>query len=177
MPHTCSHRQGSARDKDKREQERQQLQDLVGKNLTYLSQLDGLGYDLYAGMVRGQAIVDKIWRADMLPCMCPAAAACRMPCCCRSLCVWLLIFPVADVPCCPCSRLLICPAAAACRVLSAAAQVLPRVMEQIVSCKDGIAQQYLMQCVIQVWKSVWKSVDLVYTWSVNRHGKMYVVMS
>ena len=51
VPHTCSHPQGSARDKDKREQERQQLQDLVGKNLTYLSQLDGLGYDLYAGMV------------------------------------------------------------------------------------------------------------------------------
>jgi len=29
-------------------------------------------------------------------------------------------------------------------------QVLPRVMEQVVSCKDGIAQQYLMQCIIQV---------------------------
>eukprot|EP00798_Chlamydomonas_sp_ICE-L_P013365 gene13365-19211_t len=27
--------------------------------------------------------------------------------------------------------------------------VLPRLMEQIVSCKDDIAQQYLMQCVIQ----------------------------
>lgn len=27
--------------------------------------------------------------------------------------------------------------------------VLPRVMEQIVQCKDNIAQQYLMQCVIQ----------------------------
>ncbi len=47
--------QGSARDREKREQERQQLQDLVGKNLTYLSQLDGLGYDLYAGMVRARA--------------------------------------------------------------------------------------------------------------------------
>ncbi|KAG1664616.1 hypothetical protein FOA52_004491 [Chlamydomonas sp. UWO 241] len=69
--------QGHARDRDKRETERQQLQDLVGKNLTYLSQLDGLGYELYAGMV------------------------------------------------------------------------LPRVVEQIVSCKDGIAQQYLMQAVIQ----------------------------
>ncbi|GAX84024.1 hypothetical protein CEUSTIGMA_g11449.t1 [Chlamydomonas eustigma] len=69
--------QGNARDKEKREQERQQLQDLVGKNLTYLSQLDGLDYELYAGMV------------------------------------------------------------------------LPRVIEQVVSCKDGIAQQYLMQCIIQ----------------------------
>ena len=28
--------------------------------------------------------------------------------------------------------------------------VLPRVMEQIISCKDDIAQQYLMQAVIQV---------------------------
>ena len=27
--------------------------------------------------------------------------------------------------------------------------VLPRVMEQIVQCKDNIAQQYLMQCLIQ----------------------------
>lgn len=27
--------------------------------------------------------------------------------------------------------------------------VLPRVMEQIIQCKDNIAQQYLMQCVIQ----------------------------
>ena len=34
--------------------------------------------------------------------------------------------------------------------LSHPVQVLPRVMEQIVSCKDGIAQQYLMQCIIQV---------------------------
>ena len=28
-------------------------------------------------------------------------------------------------------------------------QVLPRVLEQIVVCRDDIAQQYLMQCVIQ----------------------------
>jgi hypothetical protein len=28
-------------------------------------------------------------------------------------------------------------------------QVLPRVMEQVVSCKDEIAQQYLFQAVIQ----------------------------
>uniref|UniRef100_A0A7R9YYL8 Vacuolar protein sorting-associated protein 35 n=1 Tax=Chlamydomonas euryale TaxID=1486919 RepID=A0A7R9YYL8_9CHLO len=69
--------QGSARNREKRETERQQLQDLVGKNLTYLSQLDGMTYELYSGTV------------------------------------------------------------------------LPKVMEQIVSCKDGIAQQYLMQCVIQ----------------------------
>ncbi|DBA95664.1 hypothetical protein WJX82_011441 [Trebouxia sp. C0006] len=69
--------QGSNRDKDRRERERQQLADLVGRNLTYASQLDGLDYKLYQGVV------------------------------------------------------------------------LPRVMEQIIQCKDNIAQQYLMQCVIQ----------------------------
>ena len=69
--------QGTARDKDKREAERQQLQDLVGRNLTYLSQLDGLDFELYSS------------------------------------------------------------------------RVLPRVLEQVTTCKDGIAQQYLMQCIIQ----------------------------
>ena len=69
--------QGTARDREKREVERQQLQDLVGRNLTYLSQLDGLDFELYS------------------------------------------------------------------------TRVLPRVLEQVVNCKDGIAQQYLMQCVIQ----------------------------
>jgi len=43
--------QGSARDREKREKERQQLADLVGKNLTYLSQLDGLDLPLYRDVV------------------------------------------------------------------------------------------------------------------------------
>jgi hypothetical protein len=43
--------QGSARDREKRERERQQLADLVGKNLTYLSQLDGLTFQLYRDIV------------------------------------------------------------------------------------------------------------------------------
>jgi vacuolar protein sorting-associated protein 35 len=29
--------------------------------------------------------------------------------------------------------------------------VLPRILEQIVNCKDAIAQEYLMDCVIQVF--------------------------
>ena len=33
--------------RDRREKERAQLADLVGKNLTYISQLEGLDYDLY----------------------------------------------------------------------------------------------------------------------------------
>eukprot|EP00775_Hariotina_reticulata_P005658 gene5658-5897_t len=69
--------QGAARDREKREKERQQLQDLVGKNLTYISHLDGLTFELYSS------------------------------------------------------------------------SVLPRLLEQVVSCKDELAQQYLMQCVIQ----------------------------
>ncbi|KAI8469398.1 MAG: vacuolar protein sorting-associated protein 35 [Monoraphidium minutum] len=69
--------QGSGRDRERREAERQQLQDLVGKNLTYLSQLDGLTFELYAG------------------------------------------------------------------------GVLPRLLEQVTSCRDELAQQYLMQAVIQ----------------------------
>jgi vacuolar protein sorting-associated protein 35 len=43
--------QGPARDREKREKERQQLQDLVGRNLTLLSQLDGLSFELYASSV------------------------------------------------------------------------------------------------------------------------------
>ena len=70
--------QGSVRDRERREKERQQLADLVGKNLTAVSQLDGLTFGLYCDTV------------------------------------------------------------------------LPRVMEQIISCKDDIAQQYLMQALIQV---------------------------
>ena len=34
-------------------------------------------------------------------------------------------------------------------MLAVQSVVLPRVMEQIVQCKDNIAQQYLMQCLIQ----------------------------
>ena len=34
-------------DRDRREKERAQLADLVGKNLTYISQLEGLDYELY----------------------------------------------------------------------------------------------------------------------------------
>ena len=33
--------------RERREKERQQLADLVGKNLTYLSQLEGLTFELY----------------------------------------------------------------------------------------------------------------------------------
>eukprot|EP00873_Tetraselmis_striata_P040298 jgi/Tetstr1/460562/TSEL_000487.t1 len=71
--------QGAMRDKERRERERQQLQDLVGKNLVLLSQLEGMDMEMYEG------------------------------------------------------------------------KVLPKIMEQIVSCKDDIAQQYLMDCMIQAF--------------------------
>ena len=71
--------QGPAREKDKREVERQELRLLVGKNIARLSQLDGVDIDNYTKVV------------------------------------------------------------------------LPKLVEQIVSCKDIIAQQYLMECIIQVF--------------------------
>mmetsp|Transcript_33662 Transcript_33662/g.79874 ORF Transcript_33662/g.79874 Transcript_33662/m.79874 type:complete len:844 (+) Transcript_33662:247-2778(+) len=71
--------QGAMHEKERREKERQQLQDLVGKNLVLLSQLEGMDLAMYEG------------------------------------------------------------------------HVLPRIMEQVVSCKDDIAQQYLMDCMIQAF--------------------------
>ncbi|XP_055802789.1 vacuolar protein sorting-associated protein 35A-like [Solanum dulcamara] len=71
--------QGLAREKEKREKERSELRDLVGKNLHVLSQIEGIDLDLYKDMV------------------------------------------------------------------------LPRVLEQVVNCKDEIAQGYLMDCIIQVF--------------------------
>lgn len=71
--------QGPAREKEKREKERSELRDLVGKNLHVLSQIDGIDLDMYKDTV------------------------------------------------------------------------LPRVLEQVVNCKDEIAQHYLMDCIIQVF--------------------------
>ncbi|XP_027179637.1 vacuolar protein sorting-associated protein 35A-like isoform X1 [Coffea eugenioides] len=71
--------QGPAREKEKREKERSELRDLVGKNLHVLSQIEGVDLDMYRETV------------------------------------------------------------------------LTRVLEQVVNCKDEIAQCYLMDCIIQVF--------------------------
>ncbi|KAF2312434.1 hypothetical protein GH714_034671 [Hevea brasiliensis] len=71
--------QGPAREKEKREKERSELRDLVGKNLHVLSQIEGVDLEMYKDTV------------------------------------------------------------------------LPRVLEQVVNCKDELAQFYLMDCVIQVF--------------------------
>ncbi|CAN4109822.1 unnamed protein product [Withania somnifera] len=71
--------QGPAREKEKREKERSELRDLVGKNLHVLSQIEGIDLEMYKETV------------------------------------------------------------------------LPRILEQVVNCKDEIAQGYLMDCVIQVF--------------------------
>nr|GMD49172.1 vacuolar protein sorting-associated protein 35A-like [Ipomoea batatas] len=71
--------QGPARDKEKREKERSELRDLVGKNLHVLGQIEGVDLDMYKEIV------------------------------------------------------------------------LPRVLEQVVNCKDELAQCYLMDCIIQVF--------------------------
>jgi hypothetical protein len=39
--------------------------------------------------------------------------------------------------------------------------VLPGVLEQVVSCKDAIAQEYLMECIIQVLEVLSNVVDVV----------------
>ncbi|VFQ82213.1 unnamed protein product [Cuscuta campestris] len=71
--------QGPTREKEKREKERNELRDLVGKNLHVLSQIEGVDLDMYKEIV------------------------------------------------------------------------LPRVLEQVVNCKDELAQCYLMDCIIQVF--------------------------
>ncbi|XP_078431095.1 vacuolar protein sorting-associated protein 35B-like [Wolffia australiana] len=71
--------QGHPRDKEKREKERNELRDLVGKNLHVLSQLESVDLGLYKETV------------------------------------------------------------------------LPRILEQVVNCKDDLAQYYLMDCIIQVF--------------------------
>ncbi|XP_061999169.1 vacuolar protein sorting-associated protein 35A-like [Rosa rugosa] len=71
--------QGPAREKERREKERSELRDLVGKNLHVLSQIEGVDLDLYKETV------------------------------------------------------------------------LPRVLEQVVNCKDELAQFYLVDCIIQVF--------------------------
>ncbi|KAB1199959.1 Vacuolar protein sorting-associated protein 35A [Morella rubra] len=71
--------QGPAREKEKREKERGELRDLVGKNLHVLGQIEGIDLDMYKDFV------------------------------------------------------------------------LPRVLEQVVNCKDELAQYYLMDCIIQVF--------------------------
>ncbi|XVF62211.1 hypothetical protein PTKIN_Ptkin08bG0199200 [Pterospermum kingtungense] len=71
--------QGPAREKEKREKERNELRDLVGKNLHVLSQIEGIDLDMYKDTV------------------------------------------------------------------------LPRILEQVVNCKDELAQYYLMDCIIQVF--------------------------
>ncbi|TYJ49162.1 hypothetical protein E1A91_A01G115100v1 [Gossypium mustelinum] len=71
--------QGPGRVREKREKERSELQDLVGKNLHVLSQIEGVDLEMYKETV------------------------------------------------------------------------LPRVLEQVVNCKDDLAQYYLMDCIIQVF--------------------------
>jgi vacuolar protein sorting-associated protein 35 len=70
---------GPARERERREKERRELRDLVGKNLLVLSQLEGMTLEMYRDVV------------------------------------------------------------------------LPRVLEQVVNCKDDIAQPYLMDAIVQVF--------------------------
>ncbi|XP_073058103.1 vacuolar protein sorting-associated protein 35A-like isoform X1 [Primulina eburnea] len=75
--------QGPTREREKREKERSELRDLVGKNLHVLGQIEGVDLEMYKETV------------------------------------------------------------------------LPRVLEQVVNCKDELAQYYLMDCIIQVFPDVY----------------------
>lgn len=88
--------QGPVREKDKREQERAELRTLVGKNISRLSQLNGVDLDIYKGVISFTTVLLKIAEISVK-------------------------------------------------------NVLPKLVEQIVNCKDVIAQQYLMECVIQAF--------------------------
>jgi len=101
--------QGSKMDQEKRESERKMLQDLVGKNLTYLSQLDSLDFNLYS------------------------------------------------------------------------TSVLDKILGQVITCEDIIAQQYLMQCVIQCFPDDYHlgTLDTILEALPNlKHGvKLHLVLS
>lgn len=53
--------------------------------------------------------------------------------------------------------------------------VLPSVLEQVVKCRDAIAQEYLMECVIQVFpdefhlQSLNQYLQVAYYVTINRH--------
>ena len=54
--------------------------------------------------------------------------------------------------------------------------VLPRVLEQIVNCKDSIAQEYLMDCIIQVFPDDFhlQTLDIFLTTCGQLHDKVNV---
>ncbi len=56
--------------RERREKERQQLADLVGKNLTYMSQLEGLDARLYQACPSPLHLLDPVasWKL-MFPCL------------------------------------------------------------------------------------------------------------
>ena len=50
---------------------------------------------------------------------------------------------------CVCMRVCVCVCVYVC-VFCSSQNVLPSVLEQVVNCRDPIAQEYLMECIIQV---------------------------
>ena len=113
--------------RDRKEGERQQLADLVGKNLTYISQLEGLDFKLYKVSCSAGY---------------PATYTCILEQYARRLCRFVVArVRIAFIR----TRILGMNLCAG----SMQDTVQGRMMEQVVSCKDEIAQQYLMQCIIQ----------------------------
>ncbi|CAI5958888.1 unnamed protein product [Closterium sp. NIES-65] len=138
--------QGPATEREKREQERRELRDLVGKNLHLLSQLEGVNLDMYKTVVlpphpradREQQGRDS--QQYLMDCL-------------------IQVFP-DDFHLNTLETLLgACPECVHCihppsPPLSFPSSLVPFLIGppfQIVNCRDEIAQQYLMDCLIQVF--------------------------
>ncbi|CAI5962212.1 unnamed protein product [Closterium sp. NIES-65] len=134
--------QGPATEREKREQERRELRDLVGKNLHLLSQLEGVNLDMYKTVVLPR-ILEQQGRDSqqyLMDCL-------------------IQVFP-DDFHLNTLETLLgACPECVHCihppsPPLSFPSSLVPFLIGppfQIVNCRDEIAQQYLMDCLIQVF--------------------------
>lgn len=149
----------------------------MGKNLTYLSQLDGLSFELYRDQVRSGEAREGESRVERERCMpgtecgllmgsneqaLTAPARCGAP---------AAIQPSCQHPPSPPPRTCLASASTSASaptppprrlrptayVSPCVLQVLPRVLDQITSCKDDLAQLYLMQVRggDSVWCMVW----------------------
>ncbi|CAI6012716.1 unnamed protein product [Closterium sp. NIES-65] len=133
--------QGPATEREKREQERRELRDLVGKNLHLLSQLEGVNLDMYKTVVLPRILEQgRDSQQYLMDCL-------------------IQVFP-DDFHLNTLETLLgACPECVHCihppsPPLSFPSSLVPFLIGppfQIVNCRDEIAQQYLMDCLIQVF--------------------------
>lgn len=130
------------KDKKKREKERQELRILVGTNLVRLSQLQ-VGVFFGGGLLLGsrgwaQSIYEQMYTHPPHTRKDPNILDDHPP-----------TNPTQQTPHSKNHQ--------GVDVAEYKAQILPRILEQVVSCKDTIAQSYLMECIIQA--RLWVEFD------------------